>query len=321
MTNTRKAVFIMIIASSSVLFNLPSAWPQAGEANVVRDLKVDKEKVSVLLKEGHRLYRDGKYVEAGQSFRKILEINPNNGYASKLLRLCRQQLIYKGKKYLQELGDDDTALAYFAAAKEILPEKTEDIDTLVSGIELRREGSKERAIDKRSDVEKSKMLLDVDKTWLKSSIKNLNDPAEKEKMFAASDDFNSRINKKIRAIDFNNASLRDVLKNLSELTGVNIILDENALVGVMPEGLTVYLTDVSLGDAIEIILRSSGLRYRVEKNYILVTTPDKLKDENMSMKVYNVQDIIGRLYDFSAEALENQNASASNRAQNAASEN
>lgn len=315
MTNTQKAVFIMIIAGSSFLFNSRPAWPEISGTSVERDSKADKGEVPALLKEGGKLYRDAKYVEAGQSFKKALEIDPTNGYAGRMLSLCRHRLIYKGKRYQAVLGDDKKALGYFEAAQEILPEKSEDVDSLISEIDLKHQRSKEGVIDKRNDVEKGKMLLDIDKTWLKSSIKNLKDFFKKDKTAAAPDDINDKLNRKIRIVDFNNASLRDVLKNLSELSGVNIVLDENAMVGVMPEGLTVYLTEVSLADAIEIILRSSGLKYRIEKSYILVTTPDKLNDESMSMKVYDVQDIVGRLYDFSADPLQNQGSSAASQSQ------
>ncbi|MCK4325825.1 hypothetical protein KAW55_03645, partial [bacterium] len=81
--------------------------------------------------------------------------------------------------------------------------------------------------------------------------------------------------------EFKNAHLRGVLEYLSEISGVDIILDET----VFPSGeegggpfprVTIRLKDVPLIEALDVILRTKGLRYRLEENVIWVSTPENL---------------------------------------------
>lgn len=260
----------------------------------------EEQSLKALLDEGRRFYSQGLYLESTASFKKALAVEPQNRYAKEMLKPCWKRLISEGEKYMEEPFDAEKAIAYFTAARSLEPYKIGYVDSLIKQVNIKR------AI-RKAETLKEKMLLDVDKTWTLSSVKDLagktKAPSEEKETARFDEDLKGRLEKKVKVIDFNNASLKEVIKNLSEMTGVNIVLDEDVLSGVMPEGITIYLTDITLLQALEIILKTSGLKYRLEKSYILVTTADKLVDEELMVQVYDVQDIVGKLHDFPGEAL------------------
>lgn len=259
--------------------------------------------------EGRQFYAEKNYLAAAESFKKILSIEPKNKYAKKMLNQCWKKLISEGKRYMKEPFDPKKALRYLTAAKSIDPARARYIDDLIAQVEAKRV----EKFEEDSEVMKERMLADVEKVWTTPSIKDLEAkiPTKKKEGEGLDEELKKKLDKKVKVVDFNNASLRDAVKNLSEMTGINIVLDEHALAGIMPEGITIYLADITLPEALEIILKTSGLKYRLEKNYILVTTPDKLVDESSTVRVYDVQDIVGKLYDFSAEKLDSSGVSSS----------
>ena len=92
--------------------------------------------------------------------------------------------------------------------------------------------------------------------------------------------------KQIVSVRFEDAHIRTVLKQLCEVSGVSIVLDESVLPN--PEDpkarITIHMKDIPLLEALDVILRSKGLRYRIEENVIWITTAENLADMDRMAK-------------------------------------
>jgi tetratricopeptide (TPR) repeat protein len=70
-------------------------------------------------------------------------------------------------------------------------------------------------------------------------------------------------------------SLRQVFEALSELAGVNILFDES----FRDKRVTVDLTDVSFEEALDILVRTNGLFYKVLRPSAVIIAPDKTRQQ------------------------------------------
>jgi type II secretory pathway component GspD/PulD (secretin) len=80
------------------------------------------------------------------------------------------------------------------------------------------------------------------------------------------------------------ASLSEVLRLLSERSDMNFVVGE----GVQRERITIMLNNTPLEEAINLIVRASGLSYEIIGNSILIAEPDKLK-EDVGLSAYVVE--------------------------------
>lgn len=71
------------------------------------------------------------------------------------------------------------------------------------------------------------------------------------------------------------ASLSEVLKVLSERSGMNFVAGE----GVHREKITIILNKTPLDEAINLLVRAAGLSYEIIGNSVLIAEPGKLKEE------------------------------------------
>ncbi len=96
----------------------------------------------------------------------------------------------------------------------------------------------------------------------------------------------------IAEIQYRDADVRDVLHHLSKITEVPIILDKDTSFsekgerGTISPEVNILLRDIRFIDGLDVILRSKGLGYRVEKNHIWVTKVENLaKGEGKQIEV------------------------------------
>ena len=71
------------------------------------------------------------------------------------------------------------------------------------------------------------------------------------------------------------ASLSEVLRVLADRSGMNFVVAE----GVHREKISIILNNTPLDEAINLLVRASGLSYEIIGNSILIAEPDKLKGE------------------------------------------
>ena len=91
---------------------------------------------------------------------------------------------------------------------------------------------------------------------------------------------------KIDKVQFANADLREVALFLIKQTGINIVVDEFIFQSTskINTKVTCYLQDMSLLNILDAILRPKGLDYVFTKNYIWISTKDKIMDINVSRR-------------------------------------
>lgn len=176
------------------------------------------------------------------------------------------------------------------------------------------------------------------------------------------------------SLDFKNADLREVVRYLAEVSDINLVLDELALlpepsapavsedgpeagagaaqgapvagpelddggssaaageaprrptgppgsvrIGTTPEGMpryqapplpplcprvTVYLRQVPLLKALDVILRTKGLDYELDTDFIWISTRDRLAQERMVTRVYTIKHAVGTFHSFRASPLD-----------------
>ncbi|QDU63536.1 hypothetical protein Pan216_44160 [Planctomycetes bacterium Pan216] len=104
------------------------------------------------------------------------------------------------------------------------------------------------------------------------------------------------------SVDFQDTPLRDVIEFLRDLTGANIVIDQNGLdeLGLDPDvPTTLHLESVSLKSALRLILRPMELTYLIEDEVLLITSEQVAADELIT-KVYPVADLVIPIIDFNS---------------------
>lgn len=218
-------------------------------------------------------------------------------------------LIDEGKA-LMDRGDVAGAMQRFEAARAVSP----DDPAAVRAARAAREAQIEHALDRlfsKSQLYEKGLVLDVEQTVRGPSTDVLNvleapvplgpAPVAVSEEEAGRQAMTARAQQVLPGIDFTDASLRDVLKALTELSGISIVVDEGAVAA--DARVTIHLQAITVLDALQTILRTQGLAYRVEENLIWVSSPERLK-EQLIVHAYDVQDLVGKLHDFPGTALE-----------------
>lgn len=184
--------------------------------------------------------------------------------------------------------------------------------------------SKKKELDERS-------FLDVTKEW--SLVRRVQERKEekkeesRKKISAAKLELEKKAGQLV-SLDFEKAHLRKVLKYLSKVSEINIVLDENvfsadegmekfqpaapavpepeiseeeekakpALTDISPR-VTIRLKDIPLIEALDVILRTKGLNYRMEENIIYITTEENLAAGKLVSKSYRPSGGMGNIVD------------------------
>ncbi len=86
--------------------------------------------------------------------------------------------------------------------------------------------------------------------------------------------------KDIKDMNFKGADIRDVLRAVSEVAGVNMVTD-----GSVKGNITIHLKSISFQKALDLITQSLGLDYKWDGNTVVVATPKRIKE------IYEKKDI------------------------------
>ncbi|MEM2668324.1 MAG: AMIN domain-containing protein, partial [Candidatus Methanomethylicaceae archaeon] len=136
-------------------------------------------------------------------------------------------------------------------------------------------------VPKVSTVEESPKVTEI-KTTQVSSTETEKSQEIASKTVEVKDRFQQRI-----SVSFDRAEIRDVLKAMGQLAGLNIITD----IGVQGR-ISVYLKDIPFRDAFYALLASSDLGYIQQGEVIIVANLDKLQkieSRDLVTKVYQLK--------------------------------
>lgn len=201
-------------------------------------------------------------------------------------------------EYLSEQGKYEDALLILEKVKTMEQSKKQalKVEKLIAKILEKQIEREKKQEELRRQTEKKRMLAEVDRHWLPPQ------PEKKKKVKAAEPEKLSLLLEHARRpvpfIDFTDATLREVVEFLAKAAQVNIVIDEKAVPA--EEHVTVHLKDIPMLEALNHILKTKKLLAKVEDNLILVTNEEALAGD-LEVRVYDVQDLVGKLHDFPAE--------------------
>jgi tetratricopeptide (TPR) repeat protein len=325
-------LFLIFAHHESIAASVNNAANNATKVEklIVGEKKAAKEKENALIKEfyseGERLFKEGNYEAAMDYFSRVLEIDPKHkGARSGIDRIKNRmeeknitaspeemakkllksgQLKYNTQDYDGAMEDFQDALVLDYSNNDILEwlkrarrrKSLEEVKT-EEGDLLR---ATEIATQKKENQEKTAML-EVEKAYLppeKHEIK----PQEVEEIVSSEEEAEDKARqellkklgqKMIPAISLTDADIRDVIRQLMDITGVTIVIDEGALAAAVQAGpLKITFSTVNplpLLEVLNIALRTTGLGYKIEPDYIWISTPEKLAKEELVTKTYRLR--------------------------------
>ena len=231
-----------------------------------------------LLKESHDLYDNGNYRAAEEALNLALEYAPFDEELIYYREKTRNAIVERKAKQMSMAKSLEEMARLAEVDEATVPTPGQDVEERYGD---RRTSSAKRlgaqfATAKQEEVQK-----------VSSDRENLKD----------------RLKERIAEIDFTDASIKDVIKFLVDLTGLNFVMDE----GAMPSAerkISVSLRDMPISELLDIVLYPAQLDYDVKDNYILVASAARIEQGDMVVKVYDVQDLVGNVKDYPAEQFD-----------------
>lgn len=306
------------------------------EELVVVEKKIEAEKEKSLIEhfysEGKRLLEEGDIEGAVDNFSRILEIDPNHRGAKSGIKKIRKKLQvtegtetpdvmarrllrngrlkYANRDYEGAIEDFQDALVLDYTNEEILEwlkrarrrDNLKEIDTEEKDLLKDTE-----VATRRKEAQEKAAMLEVETAYLPPEkpdrkpveIEELISPEEEMEEKARQELLKKLQEKMVPAVNLTEANIRDVIRQLMEITGVTIVIDEGALAeAVGEEPLKITFSTVNplpLLEVLDIALRATGLGYKVERNYLWISTPEKLAREKLVTKTYRVKHGVRRI--------------------------
>ncbi|MEA3305734.1 MAG: hypothetical protein U9R52_02855 [Candidatus Omnitrophota bacterium] len=306
-----------------------NALEKAGEFVAVEKAAEEaREEVLIehFYRDGRKLFREEKYIAAADQFSHVLEIDPGHKGAKKGLKAVRKELEkkrleksppvmakkllksgrlkYVDKDYEGAIEDFQNALVMDHTNKDAmkwlkkahhrlkLKKANAEQDDVLKDTEIAQQ---EKAVQERLamlDVEKAYLLPEEPKR-VPVEIEAIISPEEEREEKKRQKLMEKLREKMVPAINLTNADIRDAIRQFMEITGVTIIIDEGALAeaaGKEPLKLTFSTVNpFPLLEVLDVALKATELCYRVEPNYIWISTPEKLEKENMVTRIYRLK--------------------------------
>ncbi len=291
---------------------------EIAERSAVPDVaSIEKDRLNYHLTKGTEYYDAEKFDEAIAEWREVLQIDPENRLAHSLIdagkRAKVDMLIEKGHDEFFA-GDIDEAIAIWEEASEIVPASTVLDDLLAEAQQARHEREMAR-LGATRDKQFMQISEFVDKQGLlpegtaPDGIK-WKDISEKPKPrkyreFGTREAILKELSQPV-AFEFECEPLRDVLRFLTSITGINILIDEEVFekFGVEEDCygnevdrneifITIHVSELPLESALNGMFRQHGLGFLIERDFIYISTPDVLRGssfEQLETRFYHLKD-------------------------------
>lgn len=154
---------------------------------------------------------------------------------------------------------------------------------------------------KEKDTSEQAMMLDVDKGWLppqrvsrqEMEIEEIISPEELAEQEAKKQLEAKMASVVVPAISVTDADIRDLIRQLMEMTGVTIVLDERALAELTKEQpIRISISTANpmpLLDILNIAFKTTELGYKVESNYVWVSDKITVAKEELVTRTYRLK--------------------------------
>ena len=175
---------------------------------------------------------------------------------------------------------------------------------------------------KEKGVQEKRAMLEVEKAYQPPAkperkpveIEEIISPEEEREAKARQELLDKLKEKRVPAVSLTDADIRDVIRQLMEITSVTIVIDEGALAKVAGGG-TLKITfstvnEMPLLEVLNIALKATELGYRVEPNYIWISTPEKLAKEDVVTRTYRLKYGVRRVRKVELKEFETKSSSS-----------
>jgi hypothetical protein len=109
-----------------------------------------------------------------------------------------------------------------------------------------------------------------------------------------------QLEKKV-SFDFVDTPLADVVAFLQNLTGVNMVLDPASVQG-QDVPVTLKVSDMRLGAAVDWILRLASLSYTLRDEAVFISSKAGIKEAE-ALRIYDVRDLLAQIPDYTGTSL------------------
>lgn len=230
---------------------------------------------------GLKLYKKGNLVEAADEFVMVEE-------SGEKYKEAREYLI----KIEEQLKQTETTerKSSLKSEKEEIEKELKDLKEELSVAQLRKQ------------AQEQKLMLEVEKAYVPSAktesteeieAETAEEKKEKEEAGSRAKVIAQMDSITVPALSLNDADIRDVIRQLMNMTGVTIVLDESALSRVAGDGMVritfTTITPMPLLDLLDLSLKTTGLSYRVESAYIWISDKETLAKEELITKTYRLK--------------------------------
>ena len=255
---------------------------------------------------GVKYYTKGELLEAADEFSLVPEVSTKYNEAQDYLTKIEQELKTStiSGAALPEAKTSKITRKEARAQKKDIKQQIRDIETELSVVQLAKEAQ-----------EKS-MMLEVEKAYLppekpereeEVEVETEEERKEREEAEARAKVVDRLKSINVPALSLTDADIRDVIRQLMNMTGITIVLDESALTKVAAEG-TVRVTfttvnPIPLLDLLELALKATNLGYRVEPTYIWVSDKETLAKEELVTKTYKLKYGVRKIREVSLSEL------------------
>jgi type II secretory pathway component GspD/PulD (secretin) len=224
-----------------------------------------KEQVAALMKQYHEYYKQAKYKEAEMEAEKARELDPDDVQIDYALSMARIQEAHARYDEVKKSRED-----------HIL----KDLDSSED------EGP---VVDEHNPVYVDKKSLDRAKNRKVFPTEGVPFTFQTEKEKEIEHKLNSPI-----SLDFKDAPLGQVIDDLHNMTGINMVIDKPALNAdniSLSEPITIHLEGVSMKSALNLVLHQAHLIYIIKYEVLQVTTEAYAKG-TLIQKTYQVADLV-----------------------------
>jgi type II secretory pathway component GspD/PulD (secretin) len=255
--------------------------------------------------------------QASAEWEQALQIDPENKLARSLIEAAKRAkvdlLVEKGHDEFFA-GNFEEAIRIWKDARTMVPSSKVLDDLLVEArealhnrkMEQNRTQYKNDLYNVQEFVGKAGQFPEgADADGIKRKDNSLRPPVPELVQFGEKQAIVKELSQPV-AFEFECESLRGVLKFLTEITGINILVDEEIFDEFGKEEdcygnevdrkeifVTIHVSELPLESALNGMLRQHGLGFSIERDFIYVSTPDVLRGssfEQLETRFYHLKD-------------------------------
>jgi type II secretory pathway component GspD/PulD (secretin) len=248
------------------------------EAEAARERAQRSATIQTLFRDANASMEAERYSTAVVLFEQILAIDPTNGRAERGRATAVRAANAQYDETVRKSAREEWKRAFEDLQKEVIPQtdlvKFSDTWTVREGL---------RAVPQFSTA--SAFEDDPQSAAIRAKIEAVRTPL---------------------TISNDQTPITDILAWLSDLTGVNIVLDGKAREGKSDADLTVQTYNLtqplSVKEILDLLAAGKGLGWKVQNGVVLVTTQERVRGKPV-LDLYDVKDVTAGILDFPADDI------------------